>query len=779
MICANPRGVYSVKGDIRLSTGRHYIRFSFDSKAARKALRKIFPPRSEGYPTADPAHRFSDDVLLYTGLHKVMLHMGGERPDYVGLAEDGRSLVDFAAILMGLGAVHGLSEPTEESPLRFGFVPCLRCAACRAMYAMTWRTRLMNEYSMTPDGQFITKTYSDNFLPKNFAGDFHVARTSALIDSLSSSSASDFSEEVPDWIRFGYMPKEELCRLQSNDSVARYKAAFDYREACDSAISDAKSPPVYEPPYDLADLYGDKYDLKASRIEANFTASIKYFGDKAFRPASTSVSFADSISADSADDPDSELYYVYPHSASDPYYDYTLDSLEFDRLQGSPLADFSADILEAMGAISYSLPSQLEPVTYGYDSVPAVFDTPKEYVATDFYRQFEPYNQLDPATYYMNNSAKQFEFSTYGRFRAHCKIENIATYHNCFYLNGDSRGSSISRVSELPHYDSLVDFPLPGTLNYCANVPDVPDSADVDVSRLHLDGDVPSDSDMHYEDIVEPDSDGMSRVNANEYAYADSVSRALSLNVRYTLSIRDVQNFIKRLRKYISKHYAKHGYVFPPKIKYFAAGEYGPRTNRPHYHIVIIGFSFKDLKPARMSGSNQLFTSEALSKLWPLGNVFVGAITPKSIAYTAGYTGKKLYGDRSSSHYFGRTPEFLLCSQGIGRSYFDKYQQDILVNDGMMLRVGKDSSLQKVPIPRAYLKWFEATSDSSSSKYWENYDVYLERCRAKSSEQFLKDIAYSNGKYQPHRLEAATSIMEKRNADFECRNLTSKRLIIH
>lgn len=44
------------------------------------------------------------------------------------------------------------------------------------------------------------------------------------------------------------------------------------------------------------------------------------------------------------------------------------------------------------------------------------------------------------------------------------------------------------------------------------------------------------------------------------------------------LRIDDVQRFIKVLRK----HY---------KLRYFGVGEYGARSNRPHYHII---FFFKD-----------------------------------------------------------------------------------------------------------------------------------------------------------------------------------------
>lgn len=53
-----------------------------------------------------------------------------------------------------------------------------------------------------------------------------------------------------------------------------------------------------------------------------------------------------------------------------------------------------------------------------------------------------------------------------------------------------------------------------------------------------------------------------------------------------TLIKRDVQNFCKRFRKWLSKEHPN------TKIKYYACGEYGSKTFRPHYHIIILGYRF-------------------------------------------------------------------------------------------------------------------------------------------------------------------------------------------
>ena len=51
--------------------------------------------------------------------------------------------------------------------------------------------------------------------------------------------------------------------------------------------------------------------------------------------------------------------------------------------------------------------------------------------------------------------------------------------------------------------------------------------------------------------------------------------------VRATLVKTDFQKYIKRVRKSIH----------PQKIRYFACGEYGEETQRPHYHAIIYGIS--------------------------------------------------------------------------------------------------------------------------------------------------------------------------------------------
>lgn len=94
----------------------------------------------------------------------------------------------------------------------------------------------------------------------------------------------------------------------------------------------------------------------------------------------------------------------------------------------------------------------------------------------------------------------------------------------------------------------------------------------------------------------------------------------------HTLVLSHGQNLIKRLRMRIH----------PRTVRYFIVGEYGDRTSRPHYHILLFGD----------------FTIEEVEKSWTLGDIYpnskhlerdptLGSVTPQSIAYVVSYVMKQ------------------------------------------------------------------------------------------------------------------------------------------
>ena len=102
-----------------------------------------------------------------------------------------------------------------------------------------------------------------------------------------------------------------------------------------------------------------------------------------------------------------------------------------------------------------------------------------------------------------------------------------------------------------------------------------------------------------------------------------------------SLRVSDVQRFFKRLRKH-----------FPDRrIRYYVAGEYGPRTHRPHYHGIIFGLTLSDFSDLRCFGVNELkqpyYTSPTFEKIWSHGFVQLSDVTYQTCAYVSRYCLKK------------------------------------------------------------------------------------------------------------------------------------------
>lgn len=139
---------------------------------------------------------------------------------------------------------------------------------------------------------------------------------------------------------------------------------------------------------------------------------------------------------------------------------------------------------------------------------------------------------------------------------------------------------------------------------------------------------------------------------------------------------RDLQLFWKRLRKGFSHC----------RIKYYACGEYGDITGRPHYHAIVFGLKLNDL----VKYDDDLFTSASVDKEWGNGNVLIGSVTHESCSYVSGYIMKKLTGKVAQENYrrFGIVPEFSRMSRrpAIGKEFFNIYHSDMYPHDAMHLR---------------------------------------------------------------------------------------------
>lgn len=175
----------------------------------------------------------------------------------------------------------------------------------------------------------------------------------------------------------------------------------------------------------------------------------------------------------------------------------------------------------------------------------------------------------------------------------------------------------------------------------------------------------------------------------------------------FSLEKRDFQLFMKRLRKQTGQ-----------ELRFFACGEYGSSSLRPHYHAIVFGLKLDDLVPYKRSSQGFLyFNSETVSKAWsvlddygnriPIGFVVVAPVSWETCAYTARYVTKKLSG-AASEYYssFNIEPEFSLMSRkpGIAWRYFQDHP-DVFEHDFINLSTEKGG--RKFRPPKYYEHLFD------------------------------------------------------------------------
>lgn len=153
-----------------------------------------------------------------------------------------------------------------------------------------------------------------------------------------------------------------------------------------------------------------------------------------------------------------------------------------------------------------------------------------------------------------------------------------------------------------------------------------------------------------------------------------------ALPQNYGLDLRHLQLFFKRLRKSLDQ-----------PIRYFACGEYGDESGRPHYHAVVFNYDPPDKKPhGRNERGELIYSTEQLTKVWQHGFATSGDVTPGSCAYVARYVTKKLKtsDDFGQDRYYrlspidGRMhsvrPEFAVMSRrpGLGDNFTKQFKSD-------------------------------------------------------------------------------------------------------
>lgn len=203
-----------------------------------------------------------------------------------------------------------------------------------------------------------------------------------------------------------------------------------------------------------------------------------------------------------------------------------------------------------------------------------------------------------------------------------------------------------------------------------------------------------------------------------------------------TVCKRDFQLFMKRLRK-----------AYPDdKIRYYCCSEYGPETQRPHYHCILYGLHLDDVEEhrrpeLRVRRGHKYFQSLKLESCWSadipserlfagkpihtcadednprlIGNVIVAPVTWETCAYCARYVTKKLSGEASEFYTnFNIEPPFSLMSRkpGLARQWYDDHPG---VMDYEYINVSTPEGGRKFRPPKYYNKLYDIDYPEKSAE---------------------------------------------------------------
>nr|UXQ88040.1 MAG: replication initiation protein [Microvirus sp.] len=207
------------------------------------------------------------------------------------------------------------------------------------------------------------------------------------------------------------------------------------------------------------------------------------------------------------------------------------------------------------------------------------------------------------------------------------------------------------------------------------------------------------------------------------------------------LDHRDFQLFIKRFRaKYPER-----------KIKYFMCGEYGDKTHRPHYHVIMFGYYPPDPVYHRTENGHRYYKSKELDAFWKNGFTDTSSVSYYSAGYVARYALKKqlpheqlqdryTYHDHEGTSHI-RTFEYVRMSTGrakydaIGASWFREYAAQTVMNDFVL-----DPNGNQCPVPKYYLSilkyddpnWFDRIAKLRVEKAQADPDNTPERLAQKA-----------------------------------------------
>lgn len=211
-----------------------------------------------------------------------------------------------------------------------------------------------------------------------------------------------------------------------------------------------------------------------------------------------------------------------------------------------------------------------------------------------------------------------------------------------------------------------------------------------------------------------------------------------------TLNYPDVVKFVKRLRRRIHS-----------PILFYRVGEYGTSFSRPHYHMILFGYDFRE--PIKYKGvvntrtlssktdERQYFKSTFATDLWGKGYIDIGNVDYATCMYTAKYITKNQkqseYGSLLAPEKSSMSKKIPIGTRWIQQYYSDVYPHDYVVMDN-----------KKYPPPRFYDEWlaknkpslWEATKknreDSMENTFPDYYELHAAHViKLQQQQKFTRD----------------------------------------
>lgn len=222
-----------------------------------------------------------------------------------------------------------------------------------------------------------------------------------------------------------------------------------------------------------------------------------------------------------------------------------------------------------------------------------------------------------------------------------------------------------------------------------------------------------------------------------------------------TLVKEDLQKFIKRLRKRLPEDV---------KIRYFAAGEYGDQTYRPHYHLIIFGWKppEEDLHLIKMSNLGYAYYySDFLKEVWPFGNNLVADCSWETCAYVARYVVKKYKREKNIFSETKILPEFVTMSRkpGIGLNWL--LSHDVCYATFLNQYISTPNGSRELSSNRyfdSYIEKLDPEAYESMKKVREHFQK-----EKKKLEYFQSDLPYLERlKVKERNLVNRTKVLERK-----------------